>query len=538
MKPDAVEIAAHFENKSDDDLTTITFTRDHSWLDAMQMLQDLQESNVLLGKCKRTIHWCIWPNAPMIEEVAALMIETLEYFASSNLIEGDGVRWERFVFQDMDQSNENHCRILFTVCRIELFECLWIGGRNDDQDMTGPMAMDLSHAISLNSSMVEICVFLKLTDECFPILGRSLEKAKNQKKLSLHLNLSDSVYSCCSGDGGSSSSSTLAFEEFHNGLALNKSLRQLDLDGLPAQWLPLVFQALRNSSVEELSLRKCQWEEEVEVPQESSSPVWDHLARYLSSNDCKLKTLDLSYPFANLNVTRLAACMDRNTSLETLRLKHAGLVASECIELLATSANNELFELDLQSNSISLLDFSNLVMLDGFTATLQNTTTTTTTSTAATRNRLSRLNLDGNRNNHIWPKEDAKKIQTLLLWLLKQNPFLIFLGDRFARSYLCGPLVQHDMDLNRVGQGQWWRAVIIMSSSSSSSSSDNNDNDNDGNDNNNDKNDDSSLLHLALWPYMLARVSSSMRSIEPKRQASVIFRLVVDGVGNGMLALL
>mmetsp|Transcript_25257 Transcript_25257/g.62188 ORF Transcript_25257/g.62188 Transcript_25257/m.62188 type:complete len:496 (-) Transcript_25257:539-2026(-) len=491
MKSDAAEIAAHFEKKppENNDLATITFTRDHSWLDAMQMLQDFQESDDLMEKGKR-IHWCIWPNAPIIEEVSALMIETLEYYASNDAING-GVHWERFVFQDMDQSNENHCQILSTVCRTELFQCLWIGGRND-QDMTRQTAIDLSHAISKNSSIQEICVFLKLTEDCFPVLGKGLENANNQKKLSLHLNLSDSVY------GGDS---PLPFE-FQNGLAVNKSLQQLDLDGLPVQWLPLVFQALRNSSVEELSLKKCRWEEaESTSKNEGGSPVWDQVAAYLSSKECKLKILDLSYPSSNLNVSRLIACLDMNASLQTLRLRHACLVASDFFELLASAKLRVMDEVDLRSNSISLLDFSNLVFDEQIMNRLglQNNPDPST-------NRLSRLNLDGNRNNHIWPKEDAKKIQKVLLWLLNHNPSLIFLGDRFARSYLCCPLVQHTMDLNWVGKSQW-RTVSV----------------------------DSSTFQTALWPHMLARPTTTILSIEPKRQASVVFRLVVDGVG--MLAL-
>ena len=61
----------------------------------------------------------------------------------------------------------------------------------------------------------------------------------------------------------------------------------------------------------------------------------------------------------------------------------------------------------------------------------------------------------------------------------------------------------------------YWRAIMISD--------------------NDDDIDDSASFHMALWPYMLARPTCIMRPIDPKRQASVLFQLVVDGVG-GMFA--
>lgn len=182
---------------------------------------------------------------------------------------------------------------------------------------------------------------------------------------------------------------------------------------------------------------------------------------------------------------------------------------------VVASANKlpSLDELDLRSNSISLLEFFNLVLNHDQTTRKRLASSSllkkekNDPGCSTTRRRLSRLNLDGNHSNHIWPKGDAKKIKKVLLWLLNHDaPSILFLGHRFARAYLCCSVVQHAMDLNWVGKSRW-RGGAISSF------------------------DSSSFVPLALWPHMLARPSMILLSIEPKRQASVAFRLVLDGVG-------
>ena len=91
-------------------------------------------------------------------------------------------------------------------------------------------------------------------------------------------------------------------------------------------------------------------------------------------------------------MSRLLACLDGNTSLQTLRFKHAGLVATDLMKLLAISLPAMMDELVLRRHEETTTSGNRGQLMTLQKATNGGAGPASTTSLACTTNRLSRLN--------------------------------------------------------------------------------------------------------------------------------------------------
>ena len=132
------------------------------------------------------LEFCIWPEAP-VSEVFEELVETLECCSNK------GYSWGRLVFQDYDVYDHTHLAVLQAACRNKLFQFLWIspfsrrGFRETAERMNQETAQALKDAMILNDGMVEICMFMQLSEDAFCILGDALKETKSLETLSLHL---------------------------------------------------------------------------------------------------------------------------------------------------------------------------------------------------------------------------------------------------------------------------------------------------------------------------------------------------------------
>jgi hypothetical protein len=293
---------------------------------------------------------------------------------------------------------------------------------------------------------------MKLSSETVSILGDGLKKTKSLKTLSLRL-------------GGFGENEEGVFElptTFSKGLEENVTLETLELDGVPEDWSAVILEALTDHpTLQILNLKKCTW----------GDSTLKSLRSLLSSPECKLRLLDMSYPHlppAKMNMELLAASIEASHSLQKLKLRKAGLDRVDLSKILISLEKcPSLVDIDMMHNHISSLDFYHRF-------TFQPT-------------RLRRLNLDG--NPITWQVDVTTKDDKSLIRFLENNAELGYLGERFEKY---SSRIEHLLDMNRCGR------VLFRN----------------GNQN-----------PLSVWPGVLTRANCMFQD-KPKRQANVVYGLV------------
>lgn len=401
------------------DKGTLTFGigANDPWPSILEQLELLRESDLTNFP---NLEFCIWPEAP-VAEVFEFLVETFECCSNK------GYPWGRLVFQDYDVYDHTHLAVLQAACQNSLFQYLWIspvsarGFRETAERMNEETAHALKDAMVVNEGMVEICMFMQLSEEAFGILGDGLKQTKSLETLSLHL-----------GWSRQHDDRFVPPLRFIQGLKENQSLKTLELDGFPEEiWPENILKGLMDHpTLKTLSLKKCCWGE-------SSVAA---LGSLLSSSACGLSTLDLSYPdlattHQHLPSNGLAKAMKANQSIEMLRLRYCGLDYSSFSKLWTQlSCWQRLVDVDLTGNRIESL--------------------------SPVRSKVARLRRLDLSHNPILSLETPDKRQQRqqqntsggLAKFLQAHPELQCLGQRFSKSKCYSLKLQHLLDINASGR--------------------------------------------------------------------------------------